>query len=122
MFEAIKLSISQNLKRGTAELLLLALILEGETYGYELSQELLTRSRGQFVLQEGSLYPTLYRLEKKGYITSRQVTLKKSKRFRVYYQITAEGKQYYLNIKREYIAINQGIFSVLGLKGLDKYE
>ena len=49
------MSISDNLKRGTVELLLLTLLGEQDMYGYQLSQTLAQRSEGLFTLQEGSM-------------------------------------------------------------------
>lgn len=63
------MGVSENLKRGVTELVLLSLLAQRDMYGYEMSQELQARSGGKFILQESSMYPTLYRLEDKGYIT-----------------------------------------------------
>ena len=60
----------QQLKKGILELLVLGLICEKATYGYELMAQLKERSGGSFVLKEGTLYPILYRLEDDGMIGS----------------------------------------------------
>ena len=60
----------QQLKKGILELLVLGLICEKATYGYELMTHLKERSGGSFVLKEGTLYPILYRLEDEGLIVS----------------------------------------------------
>lgn len=62
---------SQQLKKGVLEMLVLKLICDGPTYGYELLQRLKERSEGRFVLKEGTLYPILYRLEDDGLIASK---------------------------------------------------
>ena len=60
----------QQLKRGILEMLVLQLICEKATYGYELLTSLSKRSDGLFSLKEGTLYPILYRLEDDGMITA----------------------------------------------------
>lgn len=59
---------SQQLKKGVLEMLVLQLICQQPTYGYELLSQLKIRSRGLFQLKEGTLYPILYRLEDDGMI------------------------------------------------------
>ena len=66
------MGISDNLKRGVTELVLLGLLSEQDMYGYEMAQALRERSHGKFVLQETSMYPTLYRLQDGGYISARE--------------------------------------------------
>lgn len=59
---------SQQLKKGVLEMLVLELICEKPTYGYELLSRLKEGSGGMFSLKEGTLYPILYRLEDDGMI------------------------------------------------------
>lgn len=61
------MGISENLKKGTSEMLFL--LEKEDMYGYQLAQELRDRSKGYFVLPEGSLSPTLYRLIEKGVVS-----------------------------------------------------
>lgn len=61
----------QQLKKGVLEMLVLKLICDGPTYGYELLQRLKERSENRFALREGTLYPILYRLEDDGLIASK---------------------------------------------------
>ena len=62
---------SQQLKKGILEMLVLKLICDSPTYGYELLQRLKERSESRFVLKEGTLYPILYRLEDDGLIAAK---------------------------------------------------
>jgi PadR family transcriptional regulator PadR len=114
-------SISDNLKRGTAELLLLTLLNKEDMYGYQLSQELARRSNSLFVIQEGSMYPTLYRMLGKGLISDRKELVGK-RRTRVYYHIEPLGVKYLEEIKNEYILLNRGVLKVLELKSLEALE
>lgn len=62
---------SQQLKKGVLEMLVLKLICDQPTYGYELILRLKEESQGRFSLKEGTLYPILYRLEDDGMIHSK---------------------------------------------------
>lgn len=60
----------QQLKKGVLEMLVLEMVCQGQTYGYELLNQLKERSGGLFALKEGTLYPILYRLEDDGMIVA----------------------------------------------------
>lgn len=60
--------ILQQLKKGVLEMLVLELICQKPTYGYELMADLKARSENLLTLKEGTLYPILYRLEDDGMI------------------------------------------------------
>lgn len=60
----------QQLKKGVLEMLVLEIICQKPTYGYELMASLKARSADLFTLKEGTLYPILYRLEDDGMISS----------------------------------------------------
>ena len=62
---------SQQLKKGVLEMLVLKLICQRPTYGYDLLSQLKEQSHGRFVLKEGTLYPILYRLEDDGMIVAK---------------------------------------------------
>lgn len=62
---------AQQLKKGVLEMLVLSLICDRPTYGYEMLNRLKDGSGGSLVLKEGTLYPILYRLEDDGLILAR---------------------------------------------------
>lgn len=105
------MGISENLKKGTSELLILFLLNKEDMYGYQIAQELKVRSDEKFVMPEGSLYPTLYRLIEKGVISDRMEIV--GKRLRKYYHLEPSGKEYLETIKNEYYKINSGIQKIL---------
>lgn len=105
------MGISENLKKGTSELLILYLLQNEDMYGYQIAQELKVRSGEQFVMPEGSLYPTLYRLIDKGVISDRMEIV--GKRLRKYYHLEPKGKDYLETITNEYDKISAGIRMVL---------
>jgi PadR family transcriptional regulator PadR len=84
-------SLERELKRGSAELLILALLEEQERHGYQIAQLITERSDGAISFHVTSLYPTLYRLEDKGLIEGRWVE-KAGIRRRRYYRLTPGGR------------------------------
>lgn len=115
------MEISENFKRGTIELLVLTLLNEREMYGYEIIQELEQRSDGLYVLQETSLYPSLYRLSEKGLIADRREQVGK-RRFRIYYHIEEKGKEYLTCLRAEYLAFSKGVLSILNSNNTEDSE
>jgi PadR family transcriptional regulator, regulatory protein PadR len=81
----------RELKKGSAELLILSLIEHRPRHGYEISKLIEQRSGGVLKFNVASFYPLLYRLEKRGFISGRWVE-KAGQRRRRYYQLTAQGK------------------------------
>ena len=65
--------LDRELKKGSAELLILSLVEHEPRHGYELSKLIDSRSRGAIKFHVASLYPLLYRLEKRGWIEGRWV-------------------------------------------------
>jgi PadR family transcriptional regulator PadR len=84
--------LERELKRGSAELLILALLEERQRHGYEIGQLIEVRSRGTISFHVTSLYPTLYRLEDRGLIEGRWVE-RAGQRRRRYYKLTPAGRR-----------------------------
>jgi PadR family transcriptional regulator PadR len=84
--------LDRELKKGSAELMILALIEVRARHGYEISKLIEQRSEGSVRFNVASLYPLLYRLEKRGWIQGRWVE-KAGQRRRRYYRLTEEGKK-----------------------------
>jgi transcriptional regulator len=85
-------TLQRELKRGSTELLILALIERRPRHGYEIAQLIRDRSEGAISFHVASLYPTLYRLERKGLVEGRWVE-KAGQRRRRYYRLTREGRR-----------------------------
>ena len=79
-------------KKGSAELLVLALLEDQPRHGYDISKLIQIRSGGILRFHVTSLYPLLYRLEDRRWIASRWVE-KAEQRRRRYYSLTAEGRK-----------------------------
>ena len=85
-------SFTPEVKKGSAELLVLALVEERPRHGYEISKLIEARSRGALSFHVASLYPMLYRLERRGWVEGRWVE-KAGQRRRRYYKLTTEGRK-----------------------------
>ena len=83
--------LDRELKKGSAELLILSLVEQQPRHGYEISKLIETRSDGVLHFHVASLYPMLYRLEARGWIVGRWVE-KAGQRRRRYYSMTSEGE------------------------------
>ena len=83
-------ALDRELKKGSAELLILSLVEDQPRHGYDLSKLIETRSGGLLKFRVASLYPLLYRLEHRGWIQGRWVE-KAGQRRRRYYKLTAAG-------------------------------
>ena len=84
--------LDRELKKGSAELMILSLVEDRARHGYEISKIIETRSGGTLRFNVASLYPLLYRLEDRGWIQGRW-TEKSGQRRRRYYKLTAAGRK-----------------------------
>jgi PadR family transcriptional regulator, regulatory protein PadR len=76
--------LDRELKKGSAELIILAIVSGAPRHGYEISKLIETRSGGQLKFHVASLYPLLYRLEERGWIQGRWVEQTGVRRRRCY--------------------------------------
>jgi PadR family transcriptional regulator, regulatory protein PadR len=81
-----------DVRRGSAELLVLSMVEERARHGYEIAQLIHEQSGGAVHFHVASFYPLLYQLEKRGVIKGRWVE-KAGQRRRRYYRITASGRE-----------------------------
>jgi transcriptional regulator len=102
------------LKKGTAELLILAQLEQGPSHGYEIGQQIEARSRGAVSFHIASLYPILYRLERRRLIAGRWVE-KAGQRRRRYYTLTAAGRKVLAEQRRTWSAFMQAVQAAAGL-------
>ena len=84
--------LDRELKKGSAELLVLSLVEARSRHGYEISKLIEARSAGQLKFHVASLYPLLYRLEERGWLQGKWVE-KAGQRRRRFYSLTAEGRR-----------------------------
>jgi PadR family transcriptional regulator PadR len=82
--------LTSELKKGSAEFLILAVLEHEPRHGYEISKLIEQRSKGVLTFHVASLYPLLYRMEKRGWIAGRWVE-QAGQRRRRYYRILPAG-------------------------------
>ena len=102
------------LKKGTAEQLILAQLEQRPSHGYEIAQHIEARSRGTVSFHVASLYPVLYRLERRGLIAGRWVE-KAGQRRRRYYTLTAAGRKVLAEQRRTWSAFMEAVQAAAGL-------
>jgi PadR family transcriptional regulator, regulatory protein PadR len=107
--------IEREMKKGSAELLILALIEHEPRHGYELCKLIESRSKGVLTFHVASLYPLLYRMEKRELIEGRWVE-KAGQRRRRYYRITSEGKQLLSSHRRSWKEFMAAINRIAGVQ------
>lgn len=106
------MGIRDNFKRGSVEMLLLALLAEEDMYGYQLSQRISERSEGAIIIPEGSMYPTLYKLVDNRYISDYKQQVGR-RLTRVYYHIEPAGKAHLDELLAEYKIFSEGLLKVI---------
>jgi transcriptional regulator len=108
-------AIDREWKKGSAELLLLSLLEALPRHGYEIGKLIEQRSQGALTFHAASLYPLLYRLEKRGLIQGRWVE-KSGQRRRRYYQLTAQGRKVLAAQKQGWERFVEAIGRVTGVE------
>src|SRR5437016_3128673 len=107
--------LDRELKKGSAELLILSLLEALPRHGYEISKLIEARSGGVLRFNVASLYPLLYRLEKRGWIQGRWVE-KAGQRRRRFYRLTPEGKKVLAAQKSGWRAFVEAINRITGME------
>ena len=104
---------TRELKKGSAEFLILSLVEVRARHGYEIAQRIEERSKGALTFHAASLYPLLYRLEKRGWIEGRW-TEKPGERRRRVYKLTREGRKVLAAHRSGWEAFVRAIGQVVG--------
>jgi transcriptional regulator len=105
--------VDSRLLTGTVEMLVLEVLSRGDSYGYQLTQHVLSSSGGLFELKEGSLYPALHRMERRKLVSSYWVQ-KDDERRRKYYKLTARGRKFLEEKRDEWSRFSAAVDQVLG--------
>ena len=106
--------LDRELKKGSAELLILSLLEHQSRHGYDLSKLIEAQSDGVLKFRVASLYPLLYRLEKRGWIQGRWVE-KAGQRRRRYYALTPSGAQVLKSQRSTWRAFAEAISRIAGI-------
>ena len=99
-------------KKGSTEMIILKLLSVGDLYGYELSRQAASISGGVMDISMGAMYPTLYKMLDKGYISEYEKKVKKRQK-RIYYHIEPAGVQRLNELVTTYLEVTEGIMKIL---------
>lgn len=102
-------SISSDVIRGYNDTIILFLLLQHPSYGYEISKQIKTLTEEKYIIKETTLYSAFTRMEKNGYIESFSSDKEGSGKRRTYYRITETGRQYYKDKCAEWNLIKEVI-------------
>jgi PadR family transcriptional regulator PadR len=108
-------TVGPDVKKGSAELLVLSLVEERARHGYEIGKLIDERSQGVLKFHIASLYPMLYRLEQRGLILGRWVE-KAGQRRRRFYRITPQGRNVLANQRTRWEEFIAALTRVTGIK------
>jgi len=103
------------LRKGSAEVLILALLEDEPRHGYEISKLIEARSGGVLQFHPASLYPVFYRLEKRGFIAGRWLE-KPGQRRRRYYRLMPAGRAFLAEQRRSWREFMKALDHVAQLK------
>jgi transcriptional regulator len=106
---------ARELKKGSAELLILSLVEDRPRHGYDIGKLITLRSKGALRFNVASLYPLLYRLEKRGWIEGRWVERAGERRRRLY-RLTTEGRKVLAAQRSGWKAFAQAVNRIAGLE------
>jgi PadR family transcriptional regulator PadR len=106
--------LDRELKKGSAELMILSIIEPRARHGYEISKLIETRSGGQLKFHIASLYPLLYRLEERGWVQGKWVE-KAGERRRRFYRLTPEGRRVLARQRNTWKAFVQAMALITGV-------
>jgi transcriptional regulator len=85
-------STKQELLKGTLDMLILQALTKGAMHGYGVARWIEEKTEGTLIIEEGSLYPALYRMEKRGWVEPRWGTSENNRRAK-YYEMTERGRK-----------------------------
>ena len=108
-----------DLIRGNIDAIVLCTLSDGDSYGYEILKEIATASQGEYEMKEPSLYTSLKRLEKQGFVESYWGDETQGAR-RKYYRVTSDGAIELEEAKERWVRVRRIIDRLLGQNGGDR--
>jgi transcriptional regulator len=107
------MSKPSDLIQGTLDLLILKTVALEPQHGWAISERVQQVSRGVLQIQQGSLYPALHRLERRGWIKARWGTSENNRRAK-YYELTARGRRQLAEEESAWLRLTAAVAEVLG--------
>jgi DNA-binding PadR family transcriptional regulator len=104
-------SINKDLVAATSTPLVLAILVEGDSYGYAILRRVRELSGGELEWTDGLLYPVLHRLERSGLVQSRWEKTESGRR-RKYYRVTGAGREQLADERRQWRTVDQTLRKV----------
>jgi PadR family transcriptional regulator PadR len=104
-----------DLLRGTLDLMILKTLTWGPMHGYAISSAIRTSTEEALLVEEGALYPALYRMEAKGWIEAEWGLSEKNRRAK-YYRLTPDGRRHFQREQKSWTAYSAAIGKLLGQK------
>jgi DNA-binding PadR family transcriptional regulator len=105
------MEINKDLVAASATPLILAIIAEGDTYGYAILKRVGELSQGQLAWTDGMLYPVLHRLERQGHIEGRWGAAETGRK-RKYYRITPQGRAQLADHRQQWQAVDSALRNI----------
>jgi DNA-binding PadR family transcriptional regulator len=105
------MDINKDLVAASSTPIVLAILAEGDSYGYAILQRVRELSGGRMQWTDGMLYPVLHRLERLGHITSRWQEAETGRR-RKYYHLTPSGRSQLAEERRQWQAVDETLRGV----------
>lgn len=102
------MKLNKDLMAASATPLVLAILAEGDSYGYAIIKRVKELSDGQLEWTDGMLYPVLHRLERQDYIKARWGTAETGRK-RKYYQLTDNGRAQLLEHRQQWQTVDQAL-------------
>lgn len=112
------MEIGKDLMAASSTPIVLAILAEGDSYGYAILQRVKELSEGQLQWTDGMLYPVLHRLERFGYVEARWESADSGRR-RKYYRITSQGRDRLAEERRQWQTVDatlRGIWQMTALR------
>ena len=104
---------SLDLVKGTLDLLILKTLTWGPMHGYAIAAAILQSTDKALLVEEGALYPALYRMEAKRWIEA-EWGLSENKRRAKYYRLTPEGRRHFRTEEKNWMAYAEAVAKLLG--------
>lgn len=108
------IGIDIRIKRGSGEVAILALLDQEPLHGYEISKRITQQSGGVLQFNLASLYPLLYRMEKRGWVKGKWEEAKNGRQRR-YYHLTSKGRQQLAPLRHEWARFFQALNRIAGV-------
>jgi len=107
----LRMDVSKDLVAASATPLVLAILAEGESYGYAIIKRVADLSGGRLQWTDGMLYPVLHRLERQGHVAAKWSASETGRRRR-YYRITKEGQAQLAAQRRQWQAVDDTLRNI----------